>query len=266
MQTEEELRAVAADVFRQLQADNVIYAELRFAPLLHIAKGMTPEAVVEIVDAATSDSIRVTGIEARLILCTLRHFTTEQGMITAELVKKFRGTNVVALDLAGDEAGYPIQPHVPAYEYARAYNLYRTAHAGEAAGAQSVWETLRLLQPSRIGHGVRSTEDAALLDFLREQQIHLEVCPSSNLQTNVYEEMSEHALDALYRAGLSVGISTDARTITDITLEQEYQNMRAAFGWTNEEFLQCNLNAVEAAFIPEDLKKKLSGRLRDGYS
>jgi adenosine deaminase len=266
MQTEVELRAVTFDVFRQLQADNVIYAELRFAPLLHLAKGMTPEAVVEIVDAATTEAMRATGIEARLILCTLRHFSTEQGMITADLVKKFRGTNVVALDLAGDEAGYPIQPHVPAYEYARANNLCRTAHAGEAAGAQSVWETLRLLQPSRIGHGVRCTEDAALLDFLREQQIHLEVCPSSNLQTNVYHEMAEHALDALYQAGLSVGISTDARTITDITLEQEYQNMRNTFGWTNEEFLQCNLNSVEAAFVPEDLKEKLTRRLRDAYS
>ncbi len=266
MQTEEELRAVTADVFRQLQADNVIYAELRFAPLLHLAKGMTPEAVVETVDAATIEAVRSTGIEARLILCTLRHFSPEQSLTTATLVSKFRGTSAVALDLAGDEAGHPIQPHVPAYEFARANNLYRTAHAGEAAGAPSVWETLRLLQPSRIGHGVRSTEDAALLDFLRQQQIHLEVCPSSNLQTNVYHEMAAHALDALYRAGLSVGISTDARTITDITLEQEYENMRNTFGWTSEEFLQCNLNAVEAAFIPDDLKKQLSGRLRDSYS
>ena len=266
MQTEAELRAVTADVFGQLQADNVIYAELRFAPLLHLAKGMTPEQVVEAVDAATAESMTATGIEARLILCTLRHFTAEQSLLTADLVKKFRGTNVVALDLAGDEAGYPIEPHVPAYEFARANNLYRTAHAGEAAGARSVWETLRLLDPSRIGHGVRSTEDAALVHFLREQRIHLEVCPSSNLQTNVYREMEEHALDALYRAGLSVGISTDARTITDITLEREYQNMRDTFGWTNNEFLQCNLNAIEAAFIPDEVKKKLSGRLRDAYS
>jgi adenosine deaminase len=266
MQTEEELRAVTADVFRQLQDDNVIYVELRFAPLLHLANELTPEAVVETVDAATTEAMRETGIEARLILCTLRHFSTEQGMTTAELVKKFRGTNVVALDIAGDEAGYPLQPHIPAFEFARKNNLYRTAHAGEAAGAQSVWETLRLLQPSRIGHGVRSTEDAALLDFLREERIHLEVCPSSNLQTNVYREMAEHALDALYRAGLSVGISTDARTITDITLEQEYQNMRTAFGWTDQEFLRCNLNAVGAAFIPDDLKEKLSMRLRGAYS
>ncbi len=264
MQTETELRVVVDDLFQQLLADHVIYVEIRFAPLLHLAKGMTPPAVVEIVNDATERAIRETGIEARLILCTLRHFTTEQGLATARLVKQFAGTNVVALDLAGDEAGHPIEPHIPAYEFARANNLYRTAHAGEAAGAQSVWDTLRLLQPQRIGHGVRSTEDAALLDFLRQHQIHLEVCPSSNLQTNVYCEMAEHALDALYRAGLSVGISTDARTITNITLEQEYENMRQAFGWTDQELLQCNLNALRAAFLPDDLKRKLELRLKSG--
>ncbi len=266
MQTQAELQAVTEDVFRQLQADNVIYVELRFAPLLHIAKGLTPAEVVAVVSDATLNASRETGIEARLILCTLRHFDAEQGMTTARLVKKFRGTNVVALDLAGDEAGHPIAPHVPAYEYARQNSLYRTAHAGEAAGPQSVWETLHLLQPTRVGHGVRSTEDPVLVALLREQRIHLEVCPSSNLQTNIYREMTEHALDQLYRAGLSVGISTDARTITDITLEQEYENMRAAFGWTDRELLACNLNAVEAAFIPDELKKELSARLREGYS
>jgi adenosine deaminase len=264
MQTEAELRVVTADVFRQLESDNVIYAELRFAPLLHLAKGLTPDEVVGIVEQATREGMRDTGVEARLILCTLRQFNTEQGMRTARLVERFRGTNVVAIDLAGDEAGHPIAPHVPAYQYARDNNLYRTAHAGEAAGPESVWETLRLLEPTRIGHGVRSAEDPRLLDFLRDQHIHLEVCPSSNLQTNVYNEMAEHALDKLYRAGLSVSISTDARTITDITLEQEYRNLREAFGWTDRKFLECNLNALRAAFIPDHVKNTLSTRLKSG--
>jgi adenosine deaminase len=264
MQDERALRLVTADLFRQFAADNVIYGEIRFAPLLHLAGGLTPEEVVEIVNDETASQVRDTGIEARIILCTLRHFAREQSLQTAHLVHRFRGTNVVAFDIAGDEADYPLDPHVPAFEYAREHQLYRTAHAGEARGPESVRETLRLLQPTRIGHGVRSVEDPSLVELLREQQIHLEVCPSSNLQTNVYPAMTEHVLDPLYRAGLSVGISTDARTITDITLEQEYQNLREAFGWTDEQFLQCNLNAVQASFIPDDLKKKLSSRLRSG--
>jgi adenosine deaminase len=264
MQDEVALRLVTADLFQQFQADNVIYGEIRFAPLLHLSGGLTAEAVVEIVNDAVTSQIRESGIEARLILCTLRHFTREQSLQTAQLVERFRGTNVVALDLAGDEAGYPIDPHIPAYEYAVQHRLYRTAHAGEARGADSVWETLKLLQPTRIGHGVRSLEDPALIDHLREQNIHLEVCPSSNLQTNMYPAMADHILDQLYRAGLSVSISTDARTITDVTLEQEYENLRLAFGWKDEKLLQCNLNAIQASFIPEELKDRLSSRLRSG--
>ena len=261
MQTEAELTAVTHDVFKQLLADNVVYAEVRFAPLLHTSGGLAAESVVEIVNEATARSIRETGVEARLILCTLRHFTEQQSLETVRLVERFKGTNVVAIDLAGDEAGFPISPHVSAYAFAVEKQLSRTAHAGEAAGAESVWETLRLLQPTRIGHGVRSTEDQKLLDYLREQKIHLEVCPSSNLQTNVYEELRTHALDKLYRSGLSVSISTDARTITDITLEEEYEKIRREFGWTDQDFERCNLMGLEAAFIPEEIKKQLARQL-----
>ncbi len=262
MQDEASLRLVTADLFRQFHADNVIYGEIRFAPLLHLAGGLTPEEVVEIVNDAVVSQIRDTGIEARIILCTLRHFSAEQSLQTAKLVQSFRDTHVVALDLAGDEAGYPLTQHVGAFEFARQNKLYLTAHAGEARGADSVRETLRLLQPTRIGHGVRSTEDPELLDQLRQSNIHLEVCPSSNLQTNIYPAMAEHVLDQLYRAGLSVSINTDARTITDITLEEEYENLRKAFGWKDHDFTRCNLNALEASFIPDDLKRTLSARIR----
>ena len=264
MQDERSLRLVTADLFHQFAADNVIYGEIRFAPLLHLEGGLSPESVVEIVNDETASQIRDTGIEARIILCTLRHFTRDQSLQTAHLVNRFRGTNVVAIDIAGDEAGYTLDAHVPAFEYTLEHQLYRTAHAGEACAADSVWQTLRLLRPTRIGHGVRSVDDPALLGTLREQNIHLEVCPSSNLQTNIYPEMAEHALDRLYREGISVSISTDARTITDITLEQEYQNLRRAFGWTDEHFLKCNLNGVQAAFISDELKRSLSSRLRSG--
>jgi adenosine deaminase len=262
MQNERALRLVTADLFRQFQVDNVIYGEIRFAPLLHLSGGLAPESVVEIVNHEVTAQTRKTGVEARLILCTLRHFTAEQSDRTARLVARFRGTKVAALDLAGSEAGFPITAHISAYEFARQNDLHRTAHAGEACGPESVWETLRLLQPTRIGHGVRSIEDDALIATLREQHIHLEVCPSSNLQTAMYPDMSDHPVDRLYRAGISVGINTDARTITDITLEQEYDHLRRAFGWTDGQFLQCNLNALQAAFISDDLKSQLSARLR----
>lgn len=261
MQSEEALRLVVEDLFEQLAADNVIYAELRFAPLLHLAGGLTPEAVVAIVDRATEQSIRATGIEARLILCTLRHYDAAQSMLTAQLVERFKGSRVVALDIAGDEAGYSIEAHVPAYRYAIERGLNRTAHAGEACGAESVWETLRAFQPTRIGHGVRSIEDTSLVEHLRRERIHLEVCPSSNVQTRTCLSYDAHPVDRLLRAGVSLGISTDTRTITNVRLEQEYARLREVFGWGDAELLTCNREALRAAFVDEATRTRLLGKL-----
>jgi len=262
MQDEAALTLVVNDVFEQLSADGVIYSEIRFAPLLHLERGLTPEQVVAAVDRATEACIRSSGIEARLILCTLRHYDQEQGLATARLVQQFRGSRVVALDIAGDEAGYPIDANVPAFRYAIDHGLHRTAHAGEARGADSVWETLREFQPSRIGHGVRSIEDPALVDHLKRERIHLEVCPTSNVQTRLSESLAEHAVDQLYRAGVPLSINTDTRTITNITLTQEYRNLQEHFGWTAADLLACNEAALEAAFIDDSTKRKLRERLR----
>ncbi|MFN8498158.1 MAG: adenosine deaminase [Anaerolineae bacterium] len=265
MQTEEQLRLVTRDVFEQLARDNVLYAEIRFAPLFHTEKGLSPREVVGEVEAATDEAVRATGVEARLILCTLRHFDTAQSLETVRLVEDFRGTRVAGFDIAGDEAGFPIDAHVAAFHYAQDRRIPCTAHAGEASGAPSVWDTLDNFHPSRIGHGVRSSEDAALLDYLRAHNIHLEVCPSSNLQTNMYADYADHPIDRLYRDGVSVGVNTDARTITNITLSEEYEKLHETFGWGAERFLRCNTNALQAAFIAEDVRADLLRRLAAGY-
>lgn len=261
MQTEEQLRLVTLDLFEQLQADNVLYAEIRFAPLLHTEKGLKPEEVVRIINAATEEGIAQTGVSAGLILCTLRHYTEAQSMETVQLVTQFTGTHVAGFDIAADEAGFPIDEHIAAFEYARQKGIHCTAHAGEARGADSVWETLQNFHPQRIGHGVRSAEDPRLIEHLRQQDIHLEVCPTSNLQTNIYERMQEHTVDQLYRSGLSLSINTDARTISDVTLRKEYQNLIDTFQWEKAHFLKCNLEALEHAFISDTEKDRLRQRL-----
>jgi adenosine deaminase len=139
--------------------------------------------------------------------------------------------------------------------------MHRTAHAGEARGADSVWETLKYFEPTRIGHGVRSVEDPDLVRHLREERIHLEVCPSSNVQTRTVPTYAEHCVDRLYRDGVSLGISTDTRTITNVTLEQEYARLRAAFSWSNDELTACNREALRAAFIDHDLRTRLLAQL-----
>lgn len=261
MQTKEQLRIAVWDLFQQLAADNVIYAEIRFAPLLHTTRGLSPREVAAAVESATTQAIHSTGIEARLILCTLRHFSAEQSLESVKLVEAFRGTTVVGFDIAADEAGYPIDAHIASFQYANEHGIPCTAHAGEARGPNSVWETLKNFAPARLGHGVRSIEDPRLIDHLRLRQIHLEICPTCNVQTDIYPTLSAHPIDTLYRSGLSLGVSTDTRTLVNITLTEQYEQLHHEFNWQEEDFLRCNQYALQAAFIPDDLRQKLLARL-----
>lgn len=265
MQTPEQLRLVTLDLFEQLKTDRVIYAELRFAPLQHLAGGLSADAVVQAVVAATEEGIANTGVDASLILCTLRHYSVEQSLETVKLVEQFRGTPVAGFDIAADEAGFPIDNHIAAFKYARERGIPCTAHAGEARGPASVWETLRHFHPSRIGHGVRSWEDPALIQYIKEQDIHLEICLTSNIQTAVYPGFADHTANQLYRSGVSVSINTDARTISDTSLSKEYSLLAREFGWHKAHFLHCNLEAIRHAFIDQGRKELLAHRLMEAY-
>lgn len=265
MQTPEQLRLVTLDLFDQLKEDGVIYAELRFAPLQHLAGGLTPAEVVQTVEAATREGMAATEVEASLILCTLRHYSAEQSLETIRLVEQFIGTSVVGFDIAADEAGYPIDSHIAAFEYARQKGIPCTAHAGEARGADSVWETLRHFHPARIGHGVRSWEDQELIQYIKDEDIHLELCITSNIQTNVYPDFADHTANQLYDAGVSVSINTDARTISDTSLTNEYNLLSREFGWKKAHFLRCNLEALRHSFIGGERKQALANRLVEAY-
>lgn len=266
MQTKEQLQLVTLDLMEQLKADHVIYAEIRFAPLQHTQQGLTPEEIVQTVNDAVSEGIAQTGVECRAILCTLRHYTEEQSMETVKLVQKFQDTNIVGFDIAGDEAGYPIKNHIKAFEFAKANGLNVTAHAGEAKGPESVWETLDHFHPRRIGHGTRSAEDENLLHFLKNKNIHLEVCPTSNILTKVFDKIENHSINKIFDCGVSMSVNTDARTVTPVTLSSEYNLVQKTFNWNKGHFLKCNLEAIHHAFIPEELKEKLRAKIRAAYS
>jgi adenosine deaminase len=265
MQTQQALRLVTLGIFDQLQKDHVIYAEIRFAPLKHLEKGLTPEQVVAAVDSAVDEGIKTTGIQVGVILCTLRHFSQTQSLETVKLVEKFRNKHVVGFDIAGNEAGYPIKNHIAAFKYANAHDIPCTAHAGEAAGPKSTWETLNNFHPTRIGHGVRSIEDPTLTRYLKESNILLEVCPSSNLQTNMYPDLAHHPVDSLRKLNVPLSISTDCRTISNTTLDREYTLLEQQFHWTTADFLAANLAAVDHAFTTDAVKAQLRQQLLSAY-
>ena len=265
MQTKEQLEIVIEDLFDQLTNDNVIYAEIRFAPLLHQKKGLSSKNVVEIVSNKTKIESEKSGIEVGLILCTLRHFSVDQSLQTVKLVKDFSNKNVVGFDIAADEAGFPIDNHIKSFQYARDNNIFCTAHAGEALGADSVINTLKYLKPNRIGHGVRCIEDNSLIEKIKKENIHLEICVTSNMVTKVFNNLKDHPVDFLLNKGISLSINTDGRTISDTTLNKEYVLLNKEFNWLKNKFLEVNINAMKASFSSNEVKNKIISILNQNY-
>ncbi|MBR9916760.1 adenosine deaminase [bacterium] len=265
MQTREQLELVTLDFIEQLQADNVIYCEVRFAPLQHLNQGLTAKEVVKTVNEAISKATADLEMEVRLILCSLRHFSEAQSLETVQLVHDFKGTNVVGFDLAADEAGYPVDEHKSAFEFARENEIPCTCHAGEACGPKNVWEAIDELHVQRIGHGVRSYEDSTLMEYLKEKDIHLEVCPTSNIKTGIYPKLANHNIDKIYRSGVSLSVNTDGRSLSNVSLFDEYKNLNTHFDWKLKDYLATNLFAIEAAFVDEETKTRLKKKLLDQY-
>lgn len=261
LQTREALTVSTIDLLRQLHEDGVVYAEIRFAPQLHRQTGMSTEAVVETVLAALVEGRRSYPVEARLILCQLRPEDTANGLELVRIAQKYRAQGVGGVDLAGDETGYGLGEHIPVFKQARDLGLNITAHAGEAGGAEKVREVVEQLGVRRVGHGVRSIEDDAVIALLLERDVHLEVCPSCNIQIDVFDRYEDHPVDALVRRGVSVGVNTDARGPTDLTLTEEYGRLQQVFGWDAARFRAANLAAIGRAFADDATKAAIRARL-----
>lgn len=243
MQTEEALTDAVQELCGRLMAQGLAYSEIRFAPQLHIKKGCTQEQIVE---AAVKGLPQDGQFEAKLILCCMRMADNEaENLETIRVAKKFLGKGVVAADLAGAEALFPTSDFAPVFAAAKEAGVPFTIHAGEAAGPESIWAALHL-GARRIGHGVRCMEDETLMEYLREHQIPLEVCPTSNFQTRAVK--GEYPLKKMLEAGLVVTLNTDNTTVSDTTLEREFLIAREELGLTEEQLEKLKENARKAKF------------------
>ncbi|MBM0258762.1 adenosine deaminase [Micromonospora sp. 4G55] len=246
LQTPQALRRAAAELVADWHRDHVVYGEVRFAPQLHTRAGMSLDDAVTAVAAGLADGAAASGVRTGLLLCCLRHQHREVSLAVADTAVRRRDV-VAGLDLAGDER-FSGTAHREAFDLAHAAGLPVTVHAGEAVGPDSVWEALDILGARRIGHGVRSVSDRALLDRLHRDEITLETCPRCNVLTRAVPNLAAHPADRLLRAGLRVTVSTDARTTADTTLDAEFAALAAGFGWTAEQERLCQDNAAHGAF------------------
>ena len=190
----------------------------------------------------------------------MRHFSFEDNYKIIQLTKEFLDKGVVAIDLAGDEANYKTSNFEELFEIVNKEKIPFTIHAGEATGCESVADAINF-GAKRIGHGISSIESSVVVNKLVNEKITLEVCPSSNVDTNVVASMDKHPIKSLVNEGVLVTINTDNRTVSNTNLNREYRLLKDAFGFTDEDFLQFNMNAIEAAFISDDEKEELRKKL-----
>ncbi len=241
-------RRVAYENVEDAQREGIDYIELRFSPWFMAApNGLDPAGVTEAVADGAEQGARDLGIKVKLIGILSRTYGTDVAWKELDALLRHR-ERLVALDLAGDEANQPGELFIEHIRRAREAGLRITIHAGEAAGAQSVWQAIRELGAERIGHGVRAIDDPALLDYMAEHKIGVESCLTSNVQTSTVPSYGEHPLRRFLERGLLATINTDDPGISGIDLPYEYQVAAPAAGLTAEHTRQAQRNALDVAF------------------
>ena len=266
MQTADSLYRVAYECVEDLADDSVVYAEVRFAPELHIDRGLSFDEIVDAVlegFAAGEKACAAAGrpIKVRLLVTAMRHAAVSREI--AALAIRFRDTGVVGFDIAGAEAGNPPTRHLDAFEYMRDHNARFTIHAGEAFGLPSIHEAIAFCGADRLGHGVRIVDDIDVLEgdgvrlgrlasILRDKRIPLELCPSSNVQTGAVKSIAEHPFDLLARTRFRVTVNTDNRLMSDTSMSLEMFRLIEAFGYGWSDLERFTINAMKSAFIPFD--------------
>lgn len=280
MQTREALVRVAAECAEDLAADGVVYAEVRFAPELHVERGLDLDQVV----AAVLEGFRIGEMRAaaaghpivvRTLLSAMRQ--AARSLEIAELAVRHRDEGVVGFDIAGPERGFPPTRHLDAFHHIARENFHITIHAGESFGLPSIWEALQWCGAERLGHGLRIADDIThdeagyhlgrLASFVRDRRVPLEICPTSNVHTGGATSIEEHPIELLRRLRFRVTVNTDNRLMSGVTLSSEFATLAETFGFGLDEVEWLTINAMKSAFAPFDLRLRLITEvIKPGYA
>jgi adenosine deaminase len=252
------VRRVVRENLEDAAAEGIDAVELRFSPaFMAEPHGLDPVAVAHAACDALAAARGAVPVVAKLIVIVSRTYGPEAGWREVEAALACRDRGVVALDLAGDEAGFPGALFVDHFRRAGAAGLRLVAHAGEAAGPESVRQAVLGLGAERIGHGVRAIEDAATVDLLVARGVPLEVCPTSNVQTSTVRSYREHPLPALLARGVRATLSTDDPAVSGIDLAHEYRVARDEMGLDEAALAALQETALEAAFLTAEERRRL---------
>lgn len=294
LQTRAALVRAARECAQDLAADGVVYAEVRFAPELHLAGGLTLEETVRAVLEGLAEGADIAaqdGHRLRVVALVTAMRQAANSREIAELAVRFRDQGVVGFDIAGPEAGNAPARHLDAFEYLQRANARYTIHAGEGFGLPSIWQALAWCGAQRLGHGVRIVDDlevaghrygqdpqadasaepgdvrlGRLAASVRDRRIPLELCPSSNVQTGAATSIETHPIALLARLRFRVTVNTDNRLMSGTSMSHELQLLVDHLGWGVDDLRRVTLNAVKSAFIPFDERLALiEDVIRPGY-
>jgi adenosine deaminase len=251
----DDLTLIAELFARSLAEQNIRYAEVFYSPTPFEARGLS---VADVTRAVRAGLDRVSETEIALVADLVRNHGAAVGLDAVAKLAEVREYGVIGVGVGGMEAGYAQGEFAPVFDAARAAGFRTTVHAGEAAGAESVWEALRTLAPDRIGHGTRAAENPALIDHLAQERIPLEMCPVSNVRTGVVARLAEHPIRRFFDAGLLVTANSDDPAMFQTSLAGEYRALERDLGFTRDEFRRLIRNAIEASWLPPERKATLA--------
>lgn len=270
LQTKDALKYVTHSLVSRLAEMGYIYAEIRFAPLLHLEQGLSQlDAAYAALEGLEQGLKEHPDFEANLILCTMRHASMELNKETIEVANKLKGTRVVAVDLAGAERLHPSSYYKEVFDLAKQYGLSVTIHAGEATGSDEIMMALDN-GAIRIGHGVHLSLDKKSIKRVVDNNICFEFCPTSNLQTKSLLKYEDVPLRQFMTNNIPVTINADNMTVSNVSAISEMGIMKKTFNLSKEEVHGLLLNSINHAFtsdlVKEKLKEKLASRIDEYYN
>jgi adenosine deaminase len=255
----EDFTLFAEAVARDLANQNIRYAEAFYSPPDFVRRGLQVQRLTEAIRAGLN---RVPEIEIALIADVVRDLGPENAALILAQLNEVRSLSVIGIGLGGSEQRFPPEPFEKVYAEARRLGFHTTAHAGEAAGPESLWGAIRSLQVERIGHGVRADEDKELLTYLVETQLPLEVCPLSNVRTGVVRSIEEHPARALFERGVFITINTDDPKMFGNSLAEEYRLLEECLGFSRPELRSLILNGISASWLQPERKTAMIAQFR----
>lgn len=269
LQDKDSLKRTTKELVMLLASQGLCYAEIRFAPQLHMRKDLTQDEAIEaVIEGANEGMAEAKTIDIGIICCAMvigpETLNKEENIETVKAAKRYLGKGVVAIDIAGAEGIVPLKNFHYVFDLARQLNIPFTCHAGDSDGPQTGWDAIEF-GTKRIGHGHRCFEDKELVKKLVDDNVTLEICPTSNIQCQSQPSYEEHPAKKLLDMGVRVTINTDNMIISDIDLDKEYDHCLNEMGFEYNDLIKMNINSVEAAFMPEEKKKPLIDKLKTYY-